>query len=434
MKIVLIDPKGLTLGLNSGLGYLASSLKKKGHKVTVIDFNNKTGNEKKRLLKATNADYVGISIKSFTLAESIRLAKEVKKINNKAVLIAGGPHITIDGYNFLNDNKEFDIVVLGEAENAILDITKGKKTEKIKGIIYRKNGNVISNGKREWKNNLNRIPLPDYGDFDSVINNKIETYPLVTSRGCPYNCTYCSVCIVIGKIWRARKPENIIEELKQAKKRYGIKAFNILDDNFTLDIKRVKKICQLLIDNNLNLRWSCPNGIRADRIDKELIQLMKKSGCYSISFGIESGNKEVFDKINKGEQLSDVENAIKMAKSEGIEVNGFFIIGLPGSTYKKDKESMEFAKKLELNSSSWGILVPYPGTKIWDWMNENKDVRILKNWKEGFHIGIKPSPVFETRQYKANEMIKAYYIANIKFIKKRKIPKIILLSLKAMLK
>ena len=222
---------------------------------------------------------------------------------------------------------------------------------------------------------------------------------------------------MIGKKWRARSPKNVINELIQAKEKYQSKEFKILDDNFTLNMNRIKDICQLLINEKISLGWSCPNGIRVDNLDKESLRLMKESGCYSISFGIESGNEEVFDRINKGEKLADIENAVRIAKNIGLEVNGFFIIGLPGSTYEKDKESMEFAKKLKLNSAQFGILVPYPGTAVWKWINRNKNVKILMDWKKGFHIGFKPSPVFETTDYTAKEMLKAFYLANLKFMK-----------------
>ncbi|MCX6818583.1 MAG: radical SAM protein [Candidatus Aenigmarchaeota archaeon] len=415
MKIVLVDPKGLTLGLNSGLGYMASSLKKKGHKVAVLDFNNKRGNEKKRLDIVKNADYVGISIKSFTLNEAIKLARLVKKINKKAVVLAGGPHITIDGYNFLKENECFDMAVIGEGEKILIEIIEKKNLKNIAGIIYRNGKEIKINQDKHWIKNLDTLPFPNYKCFDSVM----DAYPLVTSRGCPYSCTYCSVRDVMGTLWRARKPENIIEELKTAKEKYKINEFKVLDDNFTLDINRAKKLCEMLIANNINMKWSCPNGIRADRLDNELLLLMKESGCYSISIGIESMHPEVFEKLEKGEKLTDVKNAIRMIKEKGMKIKGFFIIGLPGSTYEKDKFSLKESKKLGIEAA-WGILVPYPGTRIWLWLEKKiklGNARILRDWKKGFHIGLLPKPVYETSSYKAKDMLKIYYMANLRYLK-----------------
>lgn len=429
MKIVLIDPKGFSDGLNTGLGYLAAVLKE--HAMSVVDFNNKSGDEYRRLSVVKEADIVGISIKSFTLNESLRLAKLVKKINPHTKLIAGGPHVTTDGYNFLRENPVFDVCVVGEGEAPFFEIASGKAYEKIKGIIFRKNNEIIVNETRGWIANLDALPFPEYGAFDSV-DDAIYSYPLVTSRGCPYSCTYCSVGNVIGKRWRARSPKNVIDELVHAKEKYKCEEFRVLDDDFTLDIKRAKKICHLLIENNLNLKWSCPNGIRADKLDEELIALMKNSGCYSISIGIESGVPEVFDKIKKGEKLEDVENAVRMIKKNGIKVHGFFIIGLPGSIYKKDRESAKFGKRIGLDSALFGILVPYPGTEVYEILKNDKNVVWLDDWKKGFHIGFKPKPIFETPNYMAKEMKKAYYLNNISFMKLRDIPVLMKLFLKMM--
>lgn len=416
MKIVLVDPKGLTLGLNSGLGYIASSLKKKGHKVTVVDFNNKRGDEEKRLSIVKNADYVGISVKSFTMEEAVKIAEYVKKINRKTKVIAGGPHIAIDGYNFLKENECFDIAIIGEGEEILLKILGKKAYENIDGIIYRTGDEIGIKPEKKWIKDLDSLTFPDYTCFDS----EMEAYPLVTSRGCPYQCTYCSVRDVMGIKWRARTPENIMEELEKAKEIYKINEFKILDDNFTLDMDRVKKLCSLMIKKELNLRWSCPNGLRADRLDRELLGLMKASGCYSISLGVESLHPKVFEKINKGEKISVVKKTIGMIKTAGIEVKGFFIIGLPGSNYAKDRATLKESKKIGFDAASWGILVPYPGTMIWYWLNEEIEkgrAKILRDWKKGFHMGFFPRPVFETSSYKARDMLKLYYMANLRYLK-----------------
>lgn len=417
MKVALVDPKGYSDCLNTGLGYISAALEREGHEIMVIDLNNKKGGDDRRILAAKDADIVGFSIKSATLKNAVATAEKIRKLNKKAVFIAGGPHMTIDGYNFMKE-RCFDIAVVGEGEKTMCEIAAGKKLEKISGIIFRKGSKIISNRRKEWIKNLDELTFPDYGFFDSV-KGKIGAYPIVTSRGCPYNCTYCSVGDIIGKRWRARSPENIIKELFHAKEHYGSNKFKVLDDDFTLDMNRAKKLCRMMIDESLDMEWSCPNGIRADRLDMELLTLMKESGCYSISLGIESLVPDVFEKIDKGEKLDDVKNAVANAKKAGIRVEGFFIIGLPGSTYEKDKLSIKEAKKLRLDNASWGILVPYPGTKVWEWVVNNKDARMLRDWRDGFHLGIKPEPTFETKDYTASERLKAYYLANMSFAGKK---------------
>ena len=158
MKIVLIDPKGLTTGLNSGLGYLSAALK--GFETSVLDFNNMQGSEKKRLELVKSADILGISIKSFTLKNAVKLASEIRKVNKNALLIAGGPHITIDGYNFMKQYGLFDMAVSGEGEENIIDIASEKKKNKINGIFYRDEDEIICNAKKPWIEDIDNLSLP----------------------------------------------------------------------------------------------------------------------------------------------------------------------------------------------------------------------------------------------------------------------------------
>lgn len=571
----MIDPKGVWEGLNNGLAYIASSVRN-DNSIRVIDFVNQPGSIDERLQAVKEADFVGISVKSFTMLESIMVANKVREINPDANIIAGGPHVIVDGFNFLKDNPVFDMGVIGEAETTFKEIVSGKDCRQIAGLIYR-DGGLKQNPARGWMTDLDSIPFPIYDDFDSVnINGKIkpiENWPLVTSRGCPYTCTYCfdgdmlvrtetgmtkikdvaigekvitdkgnwkrvvrtyvhayygkmlkifvegkepivatpnhkvkvfrtnykmvradelvvgdivieivpaamsvldhgeqkliirhksnevllkiealeevdfsgnvynveveddhtytvngiavsncNVPVVIGRKFRTRSGKNIVEELFYAKEKYKSKEFKVLDDNFTLLMDRAKDICKLFIDEKIDMEWTCPNGIRADRLDEELCRLMKEAGCYSMSIGVESGDQEVFDKIKKGEKLADVEHGIRLAQAAGIKVHGFFIIGLIGSTYEADMRSIEFAKRLGI-SASWGILVPYPGTEVWEQIKADKNARLLRDWKEGFHIGARPKPVFDTPDYTAEERVRAYYKANMSTIKKRDIPR-----------
>lgn len=425
MKVVLIDPKGVWEGLNNGLASIAAMIRN-DHSVKILDFVNRSGNFEKRLEAVKDADIVGVSMKSFTLTESIMVAEKVRKLNPRTKIVAGGPHVIVDGLNLMKENSVFDMAVRGEAEVSFKELADGKKPAEIGGLIYRENSEIREVPQSGWLTNLDGLPFPDYDDFDSVNvdgeRQKIENWPLVTSRGCPYTCSYCNVPVVIGRKFRTRSGKNILEELVYAKEKYNSEEFKILDDNFTLLMDRAKDICKLFIEERIGMKWTCPNGIRADRLDEELCKLMKDAGCYSMSIGVESGDPEVFDKIKKGEKLEDVERGIKLAQQAGIQVHGFFIIGLIGSTYEADKRSIEFAKRLGI-SASWGILVPYPGTEVWEQVKNDKNTRILRDWKEGFHIGARPKPVFDTAEYTADERVKAYYLANMSTIKKKDIPR-----------
>jgi radical SAM superfamily enzyme YgiQ (UPF0313 family) len=275
-------------------------------------------------------------MKSVNTKNGLKIARKIK--NKNKILIVGGIHITIDGVNFLKENPEFSIGVVGESEETIVEIidyTLGKKKlENIDGIIYRKGNKIMQNKFRNLNENLDSFHFPNYTYFDSVQESKmhVKIYPILTSRSCPFKCSFCICSKVLGGKWRARSVENVIEELVQAKYKYKTKKFSMVDDNWTLDMKRAKKICRKIIEKRLNFEWVPQSGMRADRIDRELLELMKKSGCSKLVFGIESGNKKVFENIEKGEKLEDIEKAVKLAKDVGVEVGGFFIVGLPYST------------------------------------------------------------------------------------------------------
>ncbi|MFB3905300.1 MAG: radical SAM protein [Acidobacteriota bacterium] len=422
MRIVLVDPPGVRRGLNTGYGYLCAALKKEGHIVEVIDFANRPGEAKKRMQQARGSDLIGFSIKSSTLNKTLQLAR----MTHGERLIAGGPHIALDGKRFMEENPQFDLCVMGEGEEAVVSIARGDDYRAIDGTLFRDNSRVTGTGCRRWIENLDDLPFPEYSCFDSVREKRtIQNYPIVTSRGCPYRCTFCSVPQVTGRRWRARSPENVVAELLQAKDRYGSREFKVLDDNFTLDVARAKDICRLLLGKRTDMTWSCANGIRADRVDEELLGLMRASGCESISIGIESADPAVLSQTRKGEELEHIRRTVELARKKGIRVQGFFIIGLTGSTYESDKRSLEFAKAVGLDEASWGLLVPYPGTELWDQFRSDRSVRFLRDWKEGFHLGANPKPVFETRDYPAWKKLKAYYLFNLRTRRRKQAPKAI---------
>jgi len=383
----------------------------KGHAVQVLDFNNNPRDLEKRLKDASSLDVIGVSVKSFTYQSTPQIQRVIKRKD----LISGGPHITLDGFNFLKENDGFEVAVVGEGEETIVEFIdakeKGSNFDGIKGIIYRDDGEIIVNPQREFISDLDLLPYPNYEVFDTYVG-RLPKYPIITSRGCPYPCIFCSVGRVSGKKWRFRRPKEVVKELEAAKEKYGSISFDVLDDNFTLDIERAKKICELLIERKVDMSWSCPNGIRADRLNEELVALMKESGCRSVSLGVESGVENVFYNAKKVEKLEDIERAVKILKKHRIRVVGYFIIGLPGDNMENVERSIEFAKKIGLDESDWNLLVPYPGTDIWQWVNTNATV--LRDWRKGFHFGLSVLPVFETEDFTERERMVAYEAANIK--------------------
>ncbi|MBN1622349.1 MAG: radical SAM protein [Endomicrobiales bacterium] len=409
MKIVFIDPPGDVSGFNTGLSYLAAVLKRKNHDVSVVDFNNRMKDQDDRLdeIKSIKPDIIGISVKTSTIKAAGDIAESLK--GDSVRIVAGGPGVTCARERFLEENPVYSDCFIGETERSFVSYIENNNADmSIPGLCRRKQESVVCS-ESELIEDLDSLPNPDYSVFDTIdlLSNQ---YPLVTSRGCPYDCTYCSVNKVSGRKWRKRDPQNVIDELIEAKKKYSIKRFNIADDNFTMDVNRAKKICRLLIEKKLDLSWGCINGIRADRVDNELLQLMHKAGCDVIWFGVESLDKNVFDLINKGENLDVMLNAIKMAKEAGLSVGGFFIAGLPGSTYQKDTETLKKAQTLGFDEMLWSLCTPYPYTGLWDWAHKN--ARFISDYQHTSFFK-SPKPVIETDDYSASERLRMFYEGNL---------------------
>ena len=414
MKIVLVDPPGVQQGLNVGLGYIVSSLVNAGHDGKVLDLNNSSICEGAwiKMIREYDPRVIGFSIKNATYFNAVELAGKIKKEFGDIILVAGGPYVTLAGHDFFNDASFFDYAIIGEGEKIfpkLCDAVEAGRKANIKGIISKdkpqKNANPV------FVEDLDDLAPPNYelfGNNDDTIKN--IRYPVVTSRGCPYNCIYCSVCAISGRKWRTRSIRRVTDEITEAKNKHAIKGFEILDDNFTLDVERAKIFCKTLIKEKNDLPWSCPNGIRTDRLDEELASLMKESGCDLVMVGVESGDEEVFKEIDKGETLADIERGIKILKDAGIRVGGYFIIGLPGDNLQATEKSVEFAKKNKLDPAHFNMLSPYPKTKMWDWIQENG--RMLEDYRLGRHFLGKPIPVFETDDFTTEERVKAYYMAN----------------------
>ena len=392
-KIAFIDVTSIHRGLNTGLGYLASSLmNQKDVQINVFDFNNRQDSVETRFEEIEMHDIVGISIKSTVLPQVMRLVQNISF--KKSTVIARGPHITLDGLDFIKDNPVFNYGFQGEAEKSLELFIRGESHDRIPGLI---SSSESINNKPERIENLDALPFPAYECFDSV-SEHISNYPLVTSRGCPYSCTFCCVKRVIGRKWIARSVLNIIEELIYVKQRFGVRVFNIQDDNFSMDIDRAKNLCETLVQKDLQFRWSCPNGVRADRLDEELLQLMKRSGCHAIALGIESSNEKEFKSIKKGETFEQIIWAVRKARELGMEVYGNFIIGLPYSTIDSVRKSVTFAKENRLSSAIFNLLVPFPGTEMYEWATEKGT--FLMPWQEAYMQGAgRPTVVFETPEF-----------------------------------
>lgn len=432
MKILLIDPPGRNKGLNTGLGYLSAMLKD-NHEVKVLDLNNieigicgdpnpelPVNELEKRIVNILNdfrPQILGVSVKTFTVEISKRIFDFVSDGQKDISTVAGGPHITLDGLKFIKGSK-VDYGIQGEGEYTSLELCNalenGESIENIEGLFYRKDGSIHHSPRNDLIKDIDAVPFPYYENFTSVIDNRgiIKEYPILTSRGCPYKCSYCSMPRIMGGRWRYRVSEGVIKELQRAKQKYHSSSFTIVDDNFTLNLQRVENICDLLISEKMDLPWNNQNGIRADRISEDMAGKMKSAGCRYVWIGIESADKDVFNAIEKGEKLEDIKAGIKHLKKAGIRVGGFFIIGLPYSTKVSDLKSVDFAKEQGIDGF-WFNFVPYPHTRASEWVQTHG--RALRSSDGALQFGSNSiDPVFETEEYTKEERINAYNDIHIK--------------------
>ncbi|MBI5148125.1 radical SAM protein [Candidatus Pacearchaeota archaeon] len=378
-----------------GLAYIASYLRKNKVSVAILDAAalDLDYEQIKNYVDKFNPDIIGITSTTIIIEEAYRIAKAIK--NEKRMIIVGGPHPSILPKKTLEECDEIDISAIGEGEEIMLELANGKKLEKIRGITYRKGKKIISNKCRELIKILDSLPFPardllPLDKYYTIGTRKSPNATLVTSRGCPYNCNFCVNRNVLGKGFRARSVENVVAEIDELVKKYGVKEIDIIDDNFTLIPERAERICDELIKRKYDLIWKLGNGVRADKINETLIKKMKQARCYSIAFGIETGNPEILKNINKGETLEDIEKAVKLAKKYKILTTGFFIIGNLGDNEKTMQQTIDFAKKLDLDIAQFQVFIPIPGsdyTKIIE-----KEGKILaSSWSD---YGAFKKPIF----------------------------------------
>ena len=378
MQVALVGPKWHEM-VNSypslGLGYLAAIAEQEGHEAAVFDM----GLRPKKPLAQDVAEIVAwkpdvIAFTSMTTSyqsveESAVLLKEALGVP----IIIGGPHATTLPELTLQ-NPHIDFLVYGEGEYVFRDwlrqIEAGDTNwGQNKGLWYKDaDGNVVNGGERELIPDLDELPFPARHLFD------LKAYPLyapdgeqmltvLTSRGCPYKCSFCFKGIV-GRTYRQRSPENIVAELRELIDRYDVRNFYFMDDLFTINVKRLEAILDYFIAQDLGVRWRCL--ARVDRVNPELLNKMYQAGCRQIHFGIESGNPEILKKTAKHIDLDQVRQAIEWTEDAGIMSKGYFILGLPGDNEETMNETIEFAASLRLSEAMFSIATPMPGTELWE--------------------------------------------------------------------
>ena len=392
MKILLVNPPW-KLSIKSvysktgaiypplGLAYIAAYLKKSLNiDVDILDARGLglSFDDYHEEIKNGRYSLVGIISYTPTSEDAFTAARIAKKVDSQTTVVLGGPHATIITESVLA-NPYVDIVVKGEGEETFKEIVNAlvNKTplHDIAGISFKENGIIHNNPHRDVIADINQIPFPAREKLPMGIYRpasgaykRLPVTSIITSRGCPFSCNFCSKA-VFGNSVRVASPESVIEEVESLIADYRIKELYFCDDIFTLKRKRTVEICELMISHNLDLTWSC--STRVNLVDPELLKLMKRAGCISIGYGVESGDERILSLINKRVSLSRVRDAIRWTRDVGIESRTSYIFGFPGENLSTMKRTLDFAKALNSDFVIFNLAIPLPGTDIYRLAKDN---------------------------------------------------------------
>lgn len=371
-----------TIWPQTSLAYLAAVAKQAGYAVNILDCIASEISWDKYLsyIKKVKPKWTIVQAISSVMTNDVYATYLGKRYGSNTVVV--GPHVTALPRQTMESFPSVDFGIVGEAEETLAEllntVDKGGDLKQIKGLTYRERDEIIVNEERPFLEDISSLPIPlhELLPIDKYrlpyIGNRYTF--VLHSRGCPNSCYFCRQTVMWKSQPRLRSPESICEELKYLDK-LGVHNIMFHADTFTQDRDNVIGICRQIIDNNLKVRWICNS--RVDRVDPEMLDWMKKAGCWMINYGIESGVQDILIKCNKGEKatVAAAREAVLMTKRAGIKVWGYFIIGLPGETHETIKETSRFARSVPLDMVNFAVGAPYPGTEFYRQAEEN-------NWLE----------------------------------------------------
>jgi len=363
-----------------GLCYIASTMESRGITTKIIDMDlgNIRLDEVGQIIADLDPDVVGLTSFTCNHANAIKIAKAVKSCKQETVVVLGGVHATFMHKEILEAVPEVDIVVRYEGEYTMCDIIDalehGKKLASVDGITYRHGGKVISTPLRQRIENLDELPFPALHLLEPPIENYISKgekkgLPILTTRGCPFECIFCSTTALHGRKYRTRSIGNVLDEVEHLKDKYKVNVISFVDDNFTMQNDRILALCNEITKRNLIIEWGC--STRIDLLSEDLMKAMRSAGCGNIFFGIESASQEVLDTIRKGFSIKKAKEIVGTAEKLGMKTHCSFIIGLPGETAESLNRMVEFVQEVKPSARVLpNILDVLPGTELWESKNE----------------------------------------------------------------
>ena len=415
MKITLINPPQSSkfAQLPVGLAIIAAVLEREGYQISIVDANALRIDPENLTPYIVDADVVGLTAMTPTINTATNIARRLKRANPNLTVILGGGHATLLPEETLSNAPEVDVIVRGEGEKTVIELIHALERKQpladILGITYRRDNEIVSNPERLTNVELDSLPFPAYHLFPW---QKYKPHPphgqalpftaIITSRGCPYHCAYCSKPI-FGSDFRAQSPERTLEEIAYYQESFGIKEIAFYDDVFTLNKKRAYAIADGIIKKGLKIHWTCET--RVNLVDKDLLHHMKQAGCYAIAYGIESASQEILDVIHKNITLKQVEKAVQITREVGLQTIGYFMIGSPEETPETIKKTIQFAKKLKLDFAQFAITTPFPGTELYNlYLKGKKNIVPWENFIYEETGGKIATPVFENDQLSSADL------------------------------
>lgn len=424
MKILLISPPTVsviksvigTTGPPLGLAYIAAVARDKNHEVRIIDSlaQNFTFDDVREIVQRFCPDLVGVTATTSMIPDACRVAEIVKKESGTTPVVIGGPHASFVPDKTLQECANIDYVVRGEGEitfSHLLEYFSGKRAIRdVRGISFRTQNGIYNAPSEELIGNVDELPKPalDLLPMRKYKVGRSEFGTILTSRGCPYNCSFCSSSFQFGKLWRGHSAERVMEELKDLVYLYGKKEIEFLDDTFTLDLKRSRKITEMIKEEKLDIHWSA--SARANLFNAEIAKSIKHAGAHTIFFGIESGTQRVLNSMGKGITLDMATRAVRNAKNADLNSLGSFVIGFPDETREEIKETISFSRKLGLSFAQYTIATPYPGTRLWDYAVQN-DLLTTMDWRQFTTL----TPVLKLQHLAKDEILKWFQKAYMGF-------------------
>lgn len=355
-----------------GLMYIAAYAERyTDHEIEILDaqVEGLTFTHIESEIRKRQPDVVGIQTMTFTLLDAIRTAETVKEVDRDIHICLGGPHVYIYPNETINI-PEVDTLVLGEGEaiftELIQALANGTDLDGIKGIVFKRNGEMVNTGLRPLRENLDELPYParhltPFRKYYSLVAKRSPITTMMTSRGCPYKCLFCDRPH-LGKRFRARSAENVVDEMEQCTE-MGIHEFFLYDDTFTVNRQRVFDVAEEILRRGLDTGWDI--RARVDTVDREMLEKLKDAGCERIHYGVEAGTPEILRVLRKGIQMDRVREVFKITKDLGITTLAYFMIGSPTETREGILRTIEFAKELDPDYVHFSVTTPFPATELY---------------------------------------------------------------------